>query len=252
MSEERLISDEYTPWSGEHFHRYNIAESYVKRGDVVLDIATGTGYGSHQLSLVTHGKVIGGDISTEAIESCKKKWPSRENLSFQVMDGSSIPFPDNYFDKVVSFETIEHTTKYDDMLKEFRRIVKPDGIIFISTPNILINSPGGVVINKYHTHEFTYEELEELLNKHYLSVTILGQFYNRYHIAKGIKHKLAFIMEKIFFARGIRKIPLSVRDKFMKLLIQKRLYPQPDDYILTNNIDKIKRCRTFFAICKVQ
>lgn len=251
MSEERLIDEEYNAWTGEHFHRYNIAENYIGDNDVVLDIATGTGYGSFQISRITKGKVIGGDISAETIDSCQKRW-NANNLIFQVMDGTQIPFPDYYFDVIISFETIEHTTKYKEMLKEFARKLKQEGVLLISTPNILINSPGGVVINKHHTQEFTYEEFVVLLKAQFPSAKIYGQFYNRYQNRKGLKYKIAFLLEKILLIRGIRKIPLSFRDKIMTLLIGKKLYPRPDDYVLTEDIKEIKMSRTLFAICKTK
>lgn len=250
MSEERLLDDEYNPWTGEHLHRYDLAEAYLENNDTVLDLASGTGYGSYQLSRRVNGNVIGGDISASAIEGCSKKWTSQENLNFQVMDGTALPFADGFFNKVVSFETIEHTTKYHEMLNEFARVLKEDGIALISTPNILINSPGGVVINKFHTQEFTYEELREILGQHFKNVKLYGQQYIRYENKRTFRYKIAHLFERLFLTRGIRKLPLGLRDGIMKMLIGKRLYPEPSDYVLTEDIPEIKTCLTLFAVCK--
>lgn len=89
----------------QHINRYNFAKELVK--DMrVLDVACGEGYGSNMLA-ETAKEVIGVDISKEAIEQANEKY-SKENLSFKVMDAEGLSFDDNYFDAIVSFETIEH------------------------------------------------------------------------------------------------------------------------------------------------
>ncbi|MBK8698256.1 MAG: class I SAM-dependent methyltransferase [Saprospiraceae bacterium] len=129
---------------GEHYYRYKELSKYISTQDRVLDIACGTGYGPNKLATYTSGEVTGGDISAEAVELCNKTW-KKENLQFRVLDGTKLDFPDGYFNKVVSFETIEHTTSYMAMLKEFNRVLHTDGTAIISTPNFLINSPGDLL-----------------------------------------------------------------------------------------------------------
>src|SRR5258705_1094653 len=177
MSSERQLLDPEDPWWGEHVHRYKEVLSVVKKEDVILDLACGTGFGSDILAEHTEGEVIGGDIAEEAIEECNKNW-KRPQLRFRVLDGTRLTYESNYFDKIVSFETIEHTTEYERMLREFWRVLKPGGIAFISTPNFPINSPSGKVLNPYHTQEFTYDELKGVLGNIFADVTIKGQKYS--------------------------------------------------------------------------
>jgi SAM-dependent methyltransferase len=49
-------------------------------------------------------------------------------------DGFTIPFPDNYFDNVVSFEVFEHVPNPEAMLKELNRVLKPKGTLLVTTP----------------------------------------------------------------------------------------------------------------------
>lgn len=249
MSSERQVDNANNPWWGEHLHRYEIASTHISANDVILDIACGNGFGTFLLSRHSKNKVIGGDISQETIDYCKQKWASPENLCFQLVDGTNSGFPSGYFDVVVSFETIEHTTQYIEMLNEFSRITKKGGTIIISTPNIKVSSPDGIVRNPFHTQEFTYEELVGLLNARFDEVVFYGQKYIRYD-KKTFRNRLGKIMENILYLRGVRKLPLAIQDLIMKILIGKQMYPLPTDYALVNDKKEILKCKTFFAICK--
>src|SRR5258705_872183 len=162
MSSERQPVESAGRWWGEHIHRYNEALLYISAGDTVVDIACGTGFGTAIIAGKTMGKVIGGDIAPEAIDECSKQW-SKSNLEFRVLDGTRLDFPDQYFDKIVSFETIEHTGQYREMVGEFARVLKPGGQLILSTPNRDVSSPDGIIVNPYHIQEFTHDELKEIL-----------------------------------------------------------------------------------------
>ena len=119
----------------EHWHRYLYATPYCA-GKVVLDIASGEGYGSALLA--EHAaEVHGVDLSEEAVEHARRAYP-RPNLRFTAGSASAIPIPGEHrFDVVVSFETIEHLDQpsQDLFLREVRRLLKPDGVFLVSTPN---------------------------------------------------------------------------------------------------------------------
>jgi 2-polyprenyl-3-methyl-5-hydroxy-6-metoxy-1,4-benzoquinol methylase len=248
LAAERKELDEKSPWWGEHLHRYDEVLRYIKGEESILDIACGSGFGSDILAKNTSGVVVGGDIAKEAIDISKQYW-QRPNLAFKILDGTKLPFPDNHFDIVVSFETIEHTTEYSTMVQEFARVLKPSGCAFISTPNFPVNSPTGQVTNPYHPQEFTHEELERILKVHFTSVKIEGQQYKRY-IVKDLRHRMAAIAEFILLQRGIRKLPHSLQDGILKLLINKPIYPEASDFRMVNDKASILNCTTFFAICK--
>lgn len=249
MASERQEHNEKTPWWGEHVHRYEIAIQSIKPESVILDIACGNGFGSLLLSRHTTKMVTGGDLSVEAIDYCRHTFASSDNLLFQQMDGTKTGIESEYFDLVVSFETIEHTTQYLEMLKEFYRITKKGGTVIISTPNKSVQSPDGIVRNPYHTQEFTYPELMTLLESVFDTVTLYGQQYTRYR-EKTFKNRLGKFMETFLYWRGVRKIPLPVQDFIMTCIIGKQMYPLPADYELTTDMNEILKCKTFFAICK--
>src|SRR5687768_2236578 len=91
----------------EHFERYKHAAPYV-RGLRVLDLACGSGYGSHHLATSGAQSVLGADISSEAVEFARSHFV-RDNLRFEVGDAQNLTIVDDAsMDAVISFETIEH------------------------------------------------------------------------------------------------------------------------------------------------
>jgi ubiquinone/menaquinone biosynthesis C-methylase UbiE len=143
---------------GEHIVRYQAAAELV-RGKVVLDIASGSGYGSACLG-ETAKQVTGVDIDNDAIAYAKKNYASK-TVDFVKGDGIKIPLDDNSVDAVVSFETIEHIEDYQTFMAEVKRVLKNDGIFLLSTPND-IEFPE---TNHYHIYEFEQKELKKLISK---------------------------------------------------------------------------------------
>lgn len=136
--------------------RYLFAKKYIRNKDKVLDAACGTGY-------ETIG--IGIDNDPEAISFAKKHYKAK----FIVGDILNMPFTNNSFDIITSFETIEHVDA-NKFLTEVKKVLKRNGTLILSTPreNGPSNSP-------YHIKEFTAKELEILLKRYFKSVKFFGQ-----------------------------------------------------------------------------
>lgn len=159
----------------EHWHRYLYVTNFVNNKKV-LDIACGEGYGSNLLSIYAE-EVIGIDISKEAIERASSKY-IKKNLQFISGTATDIPVKESaVFDTVVSFETIEHLPEPDQkyFLKEVKRVLKPEGVLIVSTPNRLTYSEIPKYRNEYHIKEFYIAEFNEFLNNLFKNVRILGQ-----------------------------------------------------------------------------
>src|SRR5581483_6067845 len=140
----------------EHITRYQAAAELAK-GKVVLDIACGTGYGTKLLAQSAK-KAYGVDIDPNAVKYAKENY-SAKNTEYLVGDGESIPLDDGSVDLLVTFETIEHVRNYRKFLDEIIRVLKPDGLAIVSTPNDLEFAEG----NHFHLHEFKLQELTGLL-----------------------------------------------------------------------------------------
>lgn len=156
---ERMVPAFHRPslLYAEHYTRYASAAGLVT-GKRVLDIASGSGYGSDMLA-ETAASVVGVDVSPEAVEYARTTFV-RDNLEYRVGDAVAIPLEDDSVDVVVTFETIEHIEDYRAFIAEIDRVLAPDGIAIISTPNDLEFVEG----NHFHLHEFVYDELLELVS----------------------------------------------------------------------------------------
>lgn len=148
----------------EHWHRYAFARRYAD-GLKVLDAACGEGYGTALLGTKA-AEAVGVDIDADSIKHAQATYTS-ERIRF--VEGSCIdlPFSDASFDAVVSFETVEHLAAADQprMLGEFARVLKPDGVLIISSPNKRVYSDARAYVNEFHRHELYRDGLATLLGK---------------------------------------------------------------------------------------
>lgn len=151
----------------EHWHRYVFAR-HIGTGKTVLDVATGDGYGAALLSGVA-AFVCGVDIDQATVKNASARYAAHKNLAFIQADGSALPFPDGAFDLVVSFETIEHVDAGVQalMLKEFERLLTPNGLLVISSPNKAVYSDATGFHNPFHVRELYRDDLSALLSPHF-------------------------------------------------------------------------------------
>ncbi|MGB7923688.1 MAG: glycosyltransferase [Pyrinomonadaceae bacterium] len=156
----------------EHLHRYALSLDFVS-GKTVLDLASGEGYGAAILAQAARS-VTAVDADPASIEhaKCKYYYP---NLNFLVGRCESVPLPDASVDVVTSFETIEHHDKHEEMMLEIKRVLKPGGVLILSSPNRLTYSDEPDYSNPYHIKELYYDELRDLLNKHFKYHRAYGQ-----------------------------------------------------------------------------
>jgi SAM-dependent methyltransferase len=147
----------------EHWHRYAFARQFAA-GKRVLDAACGEGYGSALLGTVA-SSIVGVDIDAAAIAHARERYGEENRVRFLSGSCSSLPLPDASVDAVVSFETIEHLDAVDQpkMLAEFARVLTPDGLLIISSPNKRLYSDESGYVNEFHRHELYRDGLASLL-----------------------------------------------------------------------------------------
>ena len=77
---------------------------------------------------------------------------------------AELPLPDASVDVVVNFQVIEHLWDQGQFVRECARVLRPSGLLMVSTPNRITFSPGrDTPINPFHTRELNADELTELL-----------------------------------------------------------------------------------------
>jgi SAM-dependent methyltransferase len=180
MAEPRLpfTGERFTPecvreiWY-EHWHRYVFARPLVV-GKRVLDAACGEGYGSALLADVA-AEVVGIDIDAAAIRHAQDRYGHHRNLTFRCADCTALEVAAASFERIVSFETLEHLAAQEALLAGFARALTDDGLLVLSSPDKRTYSDRRGYRNEFHVRELYREELLDLLQKHFPHVRLYGQ-----------------------------------------------------------------------------
>lgn len=170
---ERYHPDVPREMAYEHWHRYAFAME-LARGRLVLDAACGEGYGAALLAR-TASSVLGVDLSAEAVAHASARYV-HPRLRFQQADVLTLDgVPDASVELVVSFETLEHLAEHDALLASFSRVLTPDGLLVISTPDRHTYSELAGHQNAHHVRELYREEFEALIGRHFARHRLYGQ-----------------------------------------------------------------------------
>lgn len=105
---------------------------FFHEGELVLDVGCGDGVVGAFLQEKAGVKVTGIDISEAAVRKAREK-----GIDAKVCNSEQkFPFPDNLFDKVFWGDNIEHLFDPAQTIKEIRRVLKKDGKLILSCPNM--------------------------------------------------------------------------------------------------------------------
>lgn len=113
-----------------------IEELNPKNGEKLIDLGCGTGYYLFLLSnLGVSLRLTGLDNNQKAMGEARESLSSK-NIKFVFGDLHRMPFKNESFDKAVMSEVLEHLENDQRVLEEVLRILKPGGILVVSTPSI--------------------------------------------------------------------------------------------------------------------
>lgn len=163
---ERLSFAEMSGYDGLeasiHLARYALVRELCK-GKSVLDLACGEGYGSRLLVEWGADRVIGVDVSKEAIEQARTLFAT-PRVEYRLADANRLMdlFPEERFDLIVSLETIEHVEAPEQLLSDFQRLLNPGGVLVVSCPNDWWYYPSSQESNPYHRRKYTFEEFRTM------------------------------------------------------------------------------------------
>ncbi|ORJ55922.1 class I SAM-dependent methyltransferase [Mycobacterium simiae] len=129
-------------------------------GRDVLEAGCGEGYGA-DLIAESARRVVAVDYDEATVAHVRARYPRVEVLHANLAE---LPLPDASMDVVVNFQVIEHLWDQPQFVKECARVLRPSGLLMMSTPNRITFSPGrDTPINPFHTRELNADELTELL-----------------------------------------------------------------------------------------
>jgi ubiquinone/menaquinone biosynthesis C-methylase UbiE/uncharacterized membrane protein YbhN (UPF0104 family) len=218
-----------------HLFAYESAKEFISEKSSIIEVGCGEGYGTHFLSHhVQH--IIGLDVDESVIQHASNKYSS-ETCTFQIYNGLQIPYDDNTYDAVISFQVIEHVQNDICYLAEIQRILKPTGVCLLTTPNSAYRvKPNKKPWNRFHVREYYADELEALLKSIFSEVRVWGIRGNEEieNIEK-VRVKQAQRFAALDPLNLRRFIPASyetrIATELKKLLYKKRTTQNNDDFL---------------------
>lgn len=97
--------------------------------DEVLDVGCGSGVLLSRLAATYGTAGVGIDISLSSLMAASLEDPHPNHYS--VADGESLPFEEECFDYVLSFDLLEHLPEPERCISEMGRVLKPGGVLLI-------------------------------------------------------------------------------------------------------------------------
>ncbi|MFZ2975583.1 MAG: class I SAM-dependent methyltransferase [Candidatus Moraniibacteriota bacterium] len=182
-----MMADKFSGTRKHFWPGFDFILENIKNGDKILDFGCGNG---RFLEMIKDSNLeyFGVDVSQKLIDIAKEKY-AKNGVSFQKISSSdSLPFPDNFFNSVVSISVFHHfpSGHAQKMAKEIYRVTAPGGIIIISVWNLWQNkywkywislkaiwkkdiiipfrNNQGEIFNRFH-HMFRKKELEKLFGQ---------------------------------------------------------------------------------------
>ena len=169
----------------------------------VLEAGCGEGYGADLIAGVAR-RVTALDYDEATVAHVRARYPrvqvSQANLT-------ELPLPDDSVDVVVNFQVIEHLWDQARFVSECARVLRPSGLLMVSTPNRITFSPGrDTPINPFHTRELNADELTQLLvDAGFASVSMSGVFHGPRLAEMDARHGGSIIDAQI--ARAVADAP---------------------------------------------
>jgi 2-polyprenyl-3-methyl-5-hydroxy-6-metoxy-1,4-benzoquinol methylase len=174
------------PWTGErcvpgltdadtyceHVHRYLFA-CELTHGGAVLDLGCGEGYGSAMLAGVADS-VIGVDSDEAAIRHAERVYGNGKTRFVKAAAEDGGLLHGRRFDTIVCYEVIEHLAAHADLMANVTRLLRTDGLLFLSTPDHDVYTSDGFQ-NPFHIRELSRSELTELLSRYFKHVAVFTQ-----------------------------------------------------------------------------
>jgi len=139
--DETLDYDEINAKTDSYFRRFTDSAPLfsLPNNARILDIDCRTGNGSAFFAKKTKDCHFTGLAVSPLFQSLAQKTFDTGNVfgDTGVFESLPLTFDDSYFDAILCYETIEHMPCPEDFVEELARVIKPGGLLILTTPNIL-------------------------------------------------------------------------------------------------------------------
>lgn len=191
-------------WFRRHEVVYERMASHCVGRDV-LEAGCGEGYGADLIAGVAH-RIIAIDYDEAAVTHVRNRYPRVDVMQANLAE---LPLPNASLDVVVNFQVIEHLWDQGQFVRECARVLRPSGLLVMSTPNRITFSAGrDTPTNPFHTRELNADELTQLLfDAGFTEVVISGLFHGSRLQEMDARHGGSIIDAQI--ARAVADAPWS-------------------------------------------
>lgn len=167
---------DFNPETLDKEHIDRLAVEQVPHGAFVLDIGCATGFMGQYLRMKKNCTVFGIDVREEEIKIAKKSLNKafvadieKESSVWEILKETK----NKKFDVILATSVIEHLKEYNIALSYMKRLLKPNGIIVASTPNVVhwsmrleilqgrFNYTEYGILDNTHLHLFTIESFKK-------------------------------------------------------------------------------------------
>lgn len=221
FTSERIMPEYYKKSSVQmklfmmHIESYRYAANMLMNKKV-LDFGCGLGYGTDILAGKAES-VTGVDVSEETINSINSNMVNAVFKKINILnENNNLPFESEYFDGITFFQVIEHLDNPERHIEEFRRILKPGGLLLITTPNGNKRLfPYQKPWNHHHVKEYSISELTSMLKDKFPYVDVKGIFLARKYNRK--ENKRVFIRKCMMYPFT----NIIIKDSIRRFIIEK-------------------------------
>lgn len=244
---ERAVTADggFNPSWQRHRANYALAVRFLGGGRV-LDLGCGVG---HSIDLLAPRESVGVDRDAAALAG-----QPRET---RVCDMRELPFEAASFASVLAMHSIEHVPDPERVVAEARRVLEPDGVAVLTTPNRLTFARPNEIIDPYHYVELDPDELRELCGGGFGRVEVRGIFGSERYLrfAARERRKLDALLRRDPFALR-RLVPRAARRRlYDRRLTRERTSAAADATAITLDdfelrAEGVARAQDLVAVCR--
>ena len=230
LKKYKWIRNSFNQWSRIYEYPYcleNIKKNIPTKAQI-LDAGCGVTFFPFFLNSNYNVTCIDQDDYSNIFKNINKE--QKTNVTFKKTTLQNISLPNNTFDAIYCISVLEHTEDYESILKEFHRLLKPNGTIIITFDIALDKNQFGIdentshkLINKINTYfEIKYDSLQlskELNTKNIYTTQYVQKYKNKKLLPWPTSAIKRIIMNKIFK----QKIPKSINLTFCNLVARKKI-----------------------------